>query len=228
MPGVAVAGGTVPLTVRRSPRARRVILRIDVGSGRVVLTVPPKTSVAQALAFAESKKEWIRDRLAVLPPRTAFADAAVVPLFGLDHRVRHAPGLSGGVRVGNREIIVGGAEESVGKRVETWLRRAAQAEIARRVADKAGRLGIRAERVTVRDTHSRWGSCSPAGRLSFSWRLIMAPVWVLDYVVAHEVAHLQERGHGPAFWRTVALLSDDIDGAHRWLRDHGAMLHRFG
>ena len=126
------------------------------------------------------------------------------------------------------EIIVTGQAEHLGRRVEDWLKREARREVEKRAYAKAELLGKRISHITIRDARSRWGSCSPKGRLSFSWRLIMAPRSVIDYVVAHEIAHLVEKNHGFRFWRLVATLTDEMTAARTWLKRHGEALHRFG
>ncbi len=218
----------MPLTVRRSDRARRIILRLDSAGDGATVTVPPGVPFDEGLAMARRKAGWIVARLDALPPRVPFADGAVVPFLGEAHRVRHAPGGRRGVWREDGEIRVSGAAEHLARRLGDWMRREARCVISPRVMDLVARLGRHDVRISIRDPRTRWGSCSARGTLSFSWRLVMAPLPVLDYVVAHEVAHLAERGHGPRFWRTVAGLADDVDWARAWLNCHGAGLHRFG
>jgi len=191
------------------------------------VTVPSGVRVDDAITFVRGRTDWIADRLDSVPAPIAFADGAEVPVLGVAHRVRH----EAGARVVSRqdgEITVGGRAEHLPRRLRDWFRREARREIAPRVAAKAAQLGRKPGRITVRDTRSRWGSCSAAGNLSFCWRLVMAPEAVLDYVVAHEVAHLAERGHGLAFWRVVEGLTDDVATAKAWLRREGPGLHRYG
>ncbi len=221
-------GRAVPLRVRRNARARRLVLTIDAAADGVVVTVPNRVAVRDGVELALSKAGWILNGLDALPPRTPFADGAVVPVLGVDHRVRHCPGRRGAVWRENGEILVAGRPEHLARRLKDWLRRAARREITARVAAKAERLGRTPGRITIRDTRSRWGSCSADGNLSFSWRLVMMPEGVLDYVVAHEVAHLAYRGHGPRFWGTVGRLTNDPGGARAWIRRHGESLYRYG
>ena len=218
----------VLLTVRRHPRARRIILRLAAEGDGAVVTIPERASFDEGVTLARNHAGWIARRLAAIPPRVAFEDGAVLPFLGQDHRLRHHARTFPAVRREGGEIIVAGRAEDLPRRVADWLRRQARVEIGARVGDKAATLGRAPGRITVRDTRSRWGSCSATGNLSFSWRLVMAPVVVLDYVVAHEVAHLTHRDHGPRFWRTVASLTEDVDGSRAWLRRHGRSLHRYG
>jgi predicted metal-dependent hydrolase len=223
-----IAGESVPVRVRVNRRARRLLLRIDPKTREVVLTLPHQRLVGDGLAFASSRAEWLAARFAELPNRIPFADGGWVPLLGEPHRIRHRPGVGGGVRCVGDEIHVAGDVEFLPRRVGDWLRREAKREAGDRSLPLAERIGRRVRRVTVRDNTSRWGSCSADGSLSFCWRLILAPAPVLDYVVAHEVAHLVHRNHGQDFWSLVAELCPDHVGRREWLRAHGAGLHRFG
>jgi predicted metal-dependent hydrolase len=219
------------IVVRLSRRARRLSLRIDVGAGHAVLVQPPRMAAAAVLAFAAARREWIADRLGELPCRIAFDEGAVIPLRGETHVLRFAPDARGGVWRDDGAIVVTGRAEHAPRRLIDWLKSEARAAIAPLARELAAALDRRVAAITVRDTTSRWGSCSRNGRLSFSWRLVLAPMPVLRYVVAHEVAHLRHMNHGPAFWRTVDGLLGDADGgrsARQWLRDHGAVLHRYG
>jgi predicted metal-dependent hydrolase len=218
----------VPLTVRRHARARRIILRLDAGGDGAVVTIPERAPFADGVALARNHADWILGRLAAIPPRVPFVDGAVLPFLGQNHRLRHHARTFPAVRREGGEIIVAGRAEDLPRRVADWLRRQARVEIGKRVGDKAATLGRAPGRITVRDTRSRWGSCSAAGNLSFSWRLVMAPAGVLDYVVAHEVAHLAHPDHGPGFWRAVAGLTGDVAANRAWLRRHGRSLHRYG
>jgi hypothetical protein len=221
-------GGGVDLVVRRSARARRILLQVGQIDGAVELVLPRGTKLREALAFAEQKAAWVERRLDLVLPRVPFDDGAEVPFLGGVMRIRRIdePGVA--ARRCAAELLVPGREDTLPGRVGRWYRGEARREIAARVGDKAHRLGRRPGRITVRDQRSRWGSCSGDGNLNFSWRLILAPEWVLDYVVAHEVAHLAEMNHGARFWRHVGGLCAEPEAARAWLRARGASLHRFG
>jgi predicted metal-dependent hydrolase len=209
-------------------RARRIILRFDHGHGRIVVVLPKRVSLAQGRRFALLNRGWIRDRLDLLPEPIPFRPGLKIPFMGEMLRIRHRPGERGGVWREGEEIIVTGQAEHLARRVEDWLKREARREIEKRAYGKAELLGKRISHITIRDARSRWGSCSPKGRLSFSWRLIMAPRSVIDYVVAHEVAHLRELNHGPKFWRLTAELTRQVEASRAWLNEHGICLHRYG
>ena len=219
--------------VRRHRQARRYTLRIDAASREVVLTMPPRGSLREAREFAQKHGAWIAARLKRLPEAAPFAHGFEVPLRGEPHRIVHRRGLRGTVwtgtdELGNRLLCVAGEPPHINRRISDFLRRAAARELqvaARRYADE---LSVTIKRVSVRDQSSRWGSCSNTGVLSFSWRLILAPPYVLDYLAAHEVAHLVELNHSARFWRLVERVYPDYERAKIWLDVHGTDLHRYG
>jgi predicted metal-dependent hydrolase len=216
------------LLVRRHPRACRASLRLSTDGEGVVVVIPAQGRLEDGVAIARRHADWIRDRLESVPARVPFAEGAAIPVYGRTRVVRHVATGRPGVRENGEMLAVGGSAESVRAQIEAWLRGEARRVVTALAHAKAERLGHPLLRISVRDVRSRWGSCSSAGALSFSWRLILAPPAVLDYVVAHEVAHLAERGHGPAFWRTVARLTEHMDVGRAWLRRHGRNLLRYG
>ncbi len=213
---------------RRSARARRVSLRIRPRDGAVVVTLPPRAGRPAGLALLRTHAEWVADRLASLPVAVPFAEGAIVPVCGVGHLIRHVPDSRGGAWFAAGAIHVAGAPEFLRRRVLDLLRAEARRRLSALVAEKTGRAGLRARRITVKDTISRWGSCAPDGSLAFSWRLVMAPPFVQDYVAAHEVAHLRHMNHGPRFWALVRTLAAEMDPAVAWLHDQGPRLMRIG
>jgi predicted metal-dependent hydrolase len=205
-------------------------LRIDAQDTAVDLVLPPRTSLPRALSFLQANRQWLEDRFAALPPRTSFEPGAAVPILGVLHAIRHLPEARGrgAVWIDKGAICVAGGEEHLTRRVRDFMREMARREMGGRARLLADRIGRKIGRVTVRDTSTRWGSCSADGNLAFCWRLIMAPEPVLDYVVAHEVAHLIEMNHGPRFWKLVEGLATDVDGQRQWLHDNRARLLRIG
>lgn len=224
-----LGGRTVGLRVRRNRRARRILLRADGISDHVTLVLPRGAGLDEGLRFAESRQDWLLARLDALPPRVPFADGAVFPLMDRPVRIQAVAGLRGGARLDGAALHVAGDPDFLARRVTDWLRARAREEVATRAVAMAGRIGRRPRGVTVRDTRSRWGSCSVDGRLSFCWRLVMAPEAVLDHVVAHEVAHLVAMNHGPEFHRCYReVAGGDGEAAEAWLRQDGPGLHRYG
>lgn len=225
---VDAAGEDVTLSVRRSGRARRILLRIDRNARSAELVLPSGASLAEGRKFAESKSLWLRNRLATVPQGKPFAPGSMIPILGEDHELRHTPDRRSGVVQEDGALLVSGEIDFFSRRVTDWLRREAKRRIVELVHEKAARIGRKVRRITVRDQQSRWGSCSSEGNLNFSWRLIFTPPEVLDYVVAHEVAHLQEMNHGPAFWGLVDSLTDHTAHGRSWLRNYGPNLHAYG
>ncbi len=221
---ILIDGRPVTITIRRSRRARRLALKLDRRRAGVELVLPWRAALGRGLCFAEAQADWIAARLADLPARVCLDDGVVVPFRGTEHRLRHLPDAPTGIRVEAREIRVSGPADDLPRRLTLWLKAAARDALIDRALEYAGRLEAEFHGLTVRDARTRWGSCSAAGRLTFSWRLILAPDWVLDYVVAHEVAHLVELNHGPRFWRLVDDLGPDRRLAQAWLKANGARL----
>jgi len=218
----------VPLSVSRHARARRLTLRLDHASGSFHLTLPRRAPLAEGLDFARVNAAWIRAQLEALPAPVPFVDGAVVPYRGEDHVIRHVPWARRGVWREDRAIHVSGFAEHLPRRARDFLKREAERVIGGRAQAKAAAIGRGFERMQLRDPKSRWASCSTSGTLTFSWRLIMTPDYVLDYVVAHEIAHLKHMNHGKRFWTLVDKLTPDTARARAWLNDEGAQLHRYG
>jgi len=225
---VALPGGAARVQWRRSARARRVSLRIDPRDGTVVVTLPPRTGRPAGVALLMDHADWVARRLAALPGAVALEDGAAVPLDGVDHRIRHMPGQRGAVWLEDGEIRVAGDPAFLARRVADFLRAEARRRLCQQVGEKAALSQLRPSRVTVKDTRTRWGSCASSRALAFSWRLVMAPRFVQEYVVAHEVAHLRHMNHGPRFWALVATLTPHTDEAVEWLRTEGPRLMRVG
>jgi predicted metal-dependent hydrolase len=199
-------GIAAPVEIRRHPAARRMTLRVSRARRAVIVT---------------------------LPEPVPFCDGAVVPLRGVPHRIAFT-GRRGHVvtiesaAAGPLRLAVSGATEHAPRRLRDWLAAEARRDLDERVQRHAANLGLRPKRIVVRDQVSRWGSCSTTGALAFSWRLVLAPPFILDYVAAHEVAHLAEMNHGPRFWALVRKTMPAADDAKRWLQVYGMDLHRYG
>jgi hypothetical protein len=217
------------LRIVRNARAKRMTIRVDSVNGGVVLTLPKWVSESEGLKFVSEKSRWIQRQLRSLP----FAEGSVVPYLGEDHEIiafpaLRAPNGNGPVWREDGAIHVAGREEHHPRRIKDWYTRQARELIVPRAREAAAALDRSVSRVSIRDTRSRWGSCSPAGVLSFSWRLVLAPEHVLDYVICHEAAHLRELNHSHRFWTLVNELHPEYETAEAWLRHFGAGLHRFG
>ncbi|HZD88765.1 MAG TPA: SprT family zinc-dependent metalloprotease [Pseudolabrys sp.] len=218
--------------VRRHRQARRYTLRIHSATREVLLTMPPRGNLKEARAFAQKHGGWIAARLGRLPKPAPFVHGTVLPLRGIDHRIVHRRGRGTcWIEIGDdgsRSLCVAGEDVHVARRVHDFLKREAKADLEAASRAAAERLGAKVKRVSIRDQSSRWGSCSTTGVLSYSWRLILAPPFVLDYLAAHEVAHLVEMNHSKRFWRLVDRICPHVTRAKTWLDVHGTDLHRYG
>lgn len=218
----------IEITLRRSARSRRFSLRVNRLDGRVTLTLPVRAREAEALAFAVTQEGWLRRAIAGLPVLAVVTFGTVLPVEG--RMLTIAPGPGRVVRVAGDLLEVPGEAAQVGRRVGAFLKTLARTRLAAASDKYAVQVGRRFATLSLRDPRSRWGSCTEAGTLMYSWRLVMAPPEVLDYVAAHEVAHLVEMNHSADFWAVVARLRPDWKLQRDWLRRQGGALqaYRFG
>lgn len=219
--------------LRRHRRARRYTLRIHPSDREAILTMPPRGTIADAKEFAQRHGGWIAARLGRLPKAAPFQTGTLVPLRGVAHKIVHRAGVRGTVWTETRDsgekiLCVAGGVEHIDRRVHDFLKREARSDLQKASQHYAEQLGVKVKRISIRDQSSRWGSCTSAGSLSFSWRLILAPPYVLDYLAAHEVAHLVEMNHSIKFWRVVGRVCDHVERAKKWLDTSGNDLHRYG
>ena len=248
---VKVKGLGLPILLRRSSRARRVSLQVSEARRGAILTMPLYSSYAEADEFLSRHLDWLKERLAGLAEPVPFTHGAVMPLRGYAHLLRFAgsvrrrgvvwveaaedakaaPAWPQGAGLSLRRLprlTVAGEHEHAPRRLLDWLKRQAHLDLRVRVGAHAARLDLEPSRIFVRDQTTRWGSCSTSGALSFSWRLVLAPPFVLDYLAAHEVAHLAHMNHGRRFWTLAERTMPKHEEARAWLRKHGASLHRYG
>jgi predicted metal-dependent hydrolase len=229
-----VQGIGAPVELRRHAGARRLTLRVSKTRRAVVVTVPSGCRIEEADKFLRTNLEWVRERLGRVPEPVPLADGATIPLRGQPHRVAYVGAARGAIvsrqsPAGETPLLcVAGHAEHAARRLKEWLIAQAHKDLDVCVRRHAADLDVRVRRVSLRDQTTRWGSCSANGFLSFSWRLILAPAYVLDYVAAHEVAHLLEMNHGARFWKLVAGCVPRIEEAKQWLRLEGTDLHRYG
>lgn len=216
------------IILQENPRARRVSVRVDPARRGVVLVKPRRTSRAAALAFALERSDWIIERLAEIATPVPFAVGASIPIRGREHKIVHAPNARRGVWREDGCLNVSGDSAFVARRVKDWFKAEARKTFSPMAHTFARTINRQVRKVSVRDQRSRWGSCTAEGNLSFSWRLLMAPDHVVEYVIAHEVAHLREMNHSDRFWQMVDGLTAHRLTATRWLAAHGLNLHRYG
>lgn len=233
---VAHGGERFRVIVKRVARARRFTLRVRAATRDAVVTMPPRTSWKAVQLFAEQHAAWIADRLGALPDRIPLTVGATIPFRGEPLSIASAEGLRAVAYLDRQTgpdgptavLRVSGTPAEQERRVLAFLKREARAELEAAVARHAAAVGRIPRAVVLRDTRSRWGSCSSTAGLNFSWRLVMAPPVVLDYLAAHEVAHLVHLDHSPAYWAVASRLAPELEWAEAWLRANGPALHRFG
>jgi predicted metal-dependent hydrolase len=235
---ISHAGETYRIALKRIASARRFTLRVRAATRDVVLTMPPRGSIAGARSFVERHAAWIGARLERLPEPKAFDGGEIIPIRGVNHRIVERPRRRGNVWIEPVDravadsklplLCVGAEPAHVARRIKDFLIHEARRDLEAAVARHAAKIGVKPRKISLRDTTSRWGSCSSTGALNFSWRLILAPSYVLDYLAAHEVAHLVHMNHSPSFWKVLGKLSSQVERAEAWLKAHGAGLLRFG
>lgn len=223
-------GSALRLSV--NPRARRISIRIDMRAGEAVAVAPNERRLGDAVAFALSKAEWIAERLSSRAEGTPIEPGATLPYRGGAIRLEATGGAGAARLVEGAEgvrIVSGGEGEAFSRRVTNLLKRVAREALEARTEVHLRALGQKPVTLSINDPASRWGSCSPMSRsIRYSWRVIMAPPEVLDYLAAHEVAHLVHADHSPAYWSVVRSLVGDHRPFRAWLREHGAALHAVG
>lgn len=223
-----VAGRRLPLRIVENDRARRMTLRIDAGGQGLRVTVPPGLARGEVDRFLSRHQGWLEQRLAKVPDRPQVRPGVRIPVRGTPHLIVHEPAKRGTVSLdvqdGIRVLVVHGDRRHLPRRITDFLKREARRDIEALVAKHTEAVGRKARAIRFRDTTSRWGSCTSEGNLSFSWRILMAPAPVIDYLVAHEVAHLREMNHGPKFWKLCKELCPDTERCKAWLKRNGAAL----
>lgn len=219
------------VTVKRSQRARRVALRLDHKERTVNLVVPSRMPLEKAFYFAKTHEKWVREALSHLEPKIAFLNGVTLPIFGKNVTLKIIVDKdlkkTSIIRT-PRTLIVYTNQDDPTNRITTYLKKIAREGLKEMAEEKAMIIRRRISSVTVRDTKTRWGSCAQDRSLSFSWRLIFAPMHAIDYVVAHEVSHLIHMDHGDNFWKLCEALSDNYDKGKNWMHDNGTQLMRYG
>lgn len=227
---VASDGTQVYVRIEVNAKAKRLILRLDERRREAVTVAPSARQIKAAVKFAQERVDWIAEALGRLPEVIPFEDGAMIGLRGEPVCLSiEGTGRLAVLEPGDPPILrVPGAPETFGARVTRYLKKEAKGDISEAVARYSEALGVTASAISLKDTRSRWGSCTADRKLSFSWRLVLAPPRVLDYVAAHECAHMLEMNHSPAFWAHVTHCIPDWKRDRAWLRAHGAGLQSVG
>ncbi|WP_246263137.1 M48 family metallopeptidase [Parasphingopyxis algicola] len=215
--------------MKRHPRARSFRLRVDPRDGRVLLSLPQRSSLTKARQWAETQRDWIEGQLAKLPGIQPIEAGGTVPYRGRDRRIDWAPGRLRTPKLDDDRLTLGGPEEAIGARVLRWLKAEARRILEEETLRYARRAGVEIGRISIGDARSRWGSCAASGNIRYSWRLVMAPPDVLSATAAHEVAHRVHMHHGSEFHALVAeIFGRDPAPERAWLRENGAALYWVG
>ena len=216
-----------PVKLRRSRRAKKLSLTVDAAECCAKLVLPFNVSLKEGRDFLNRESKWVLEEISKIPPRKSFSNGAIFTLLGERCKVQHLPLLPRGVRQEGIDLVVGGYSDP-NERIIEWLKCVAGTSMRAATSSKAQALNLQPPRMSIRDPRGSWGSCSEKGTLSFSWRLVLAPPWIMDYVISHEVAHLLEFNHRKEFWILVAKLCPRYKGARRWLEKNGRTLLRYG
>ncbi len=220
---------TLDVVLKHSNKAKRIGLRLSNNKNQVVVSLPRGTSAAHVNSLLKEARPWITKHLKPKPSQIPFNKDAAIPIFGQEYRITHKDSIRKSIWLEDtsKKIIVHPAYSDPGY-MESWLRHHAKSHLAKLTREYAQQIGQKANRVSVREVISRWGSCSSTGNISYSWRLIFAPIEVSNYVCAHEVSHLKEMSHSPKFWEAVHSLCPDFALHRQWLKKNGHTLFRFG
>ncbi|MEO1745308.1 MAG: M48 family metallopeptidase [Pseudomonadota bacterium] len=224
---IEIGGRTLPLVINENPRAKRLTMRCQPGARGIKITIPPRTPRDVVDGFIVRNDGWLRAQIEKQPDRPNVRDGIKLPIRGVNHVIVHVPG-RGVTDVHDGDagpaLHVRGESRFLARRVADYLKKEAKRDIDALVAHHASKVGKRVKSIRYRDTTSRWGSCSSDGNLSFSWRIMMAPPAVINYLVAHECAHLREMNHGPKFWALCEELCPDTQRSKQWLKRNGGKL----
>lgn len=214
------------MKIVHSSRSRRLTLRIDKKDRMAVLTIPKYCSKKKAVSFVESHQDWVLDNLRKIPEFRNFQNNETISLFGKPYQIVHTD-IRGNTKLDkkNRILYVSGGKEFLHRRVKDFIKKIAQEEFFKRSSQVAEKIGKTVHNVCIKDTKSRWASCSTLNNINYSWRLALAPEYVIRYIVAHEVSHLKHQDHSAYFWALVEYLEKDANKGREWLTENGHLLY---
>ena len=215
------------IKVVRSAQAKRLTLRIDEKARIPVLTIPPRCLTRKAVDFVNAHRDWITNMLARIPVSRSFADGDVISIMGKKYTAGHKPGPRGGPCINQNQLMGCGAKDFMPRRVTDFVKKTAHDRLLELSRQKAALIDRVVHSVSIKDTKSRWGSCSSKSNINYNWRIVLAPAHVIDYLVCHEVSHLRHQDHSPAFWDCVASLCPDYQEGRAWLKVKGKELYRY-
>ena len=209
-----------------SNRSRKLTLRIDKKERIAVLTIPKYCSRKKAVSFVESHQDWVLDNLRRIPEFKSFQENENISIFGKSYQIVHTD-IRGNTRLDkkNKILYISGGKEFLHRRVKDFIKKEALAEFTKRSVEMAEKIGKTVHNVCIKDTKSRWASCSSLNNINYSWRLALAPEYVIRYIVAHEVSHLKHQDHSAYFWALVEFLEEDANKGKEWLTENGHLLY---
>lgn len=216
-----------PLVVSSKLGTRRMSLRIDAKKRTAILNLPRLISYKRAHDFVQKHQAWIESELSKIPSQKLFQDQTTFLLFGQEVTISHLPESLSAPYLQDHVLYLGGDPLFIHRRVKDFIKKSAQKEFLRRSRLYAEQLGVHIASVTIKDTSSRWGSCSSKHNLNYNWRIALAPDFVIDYLMAHEVSHLKHPDHSPAFWHCVKTLYSGSKLGRSWLRVYGGALYEY-
>lgn len=223
---IDIQGQQVEILLIRNKRSKRLTLRQNLSAGNFKLSMPVRGTIAQAQAFCTEHAAWIAEKLSHMQDVVEFKHGHNIPLRGEQFKLIFLDQLRGQTQQIDNELHITGGADFAPRRLTNWLKAEAKKDILVGIQKYEPMLNVKHSKLTIRDTKSRWGSCSSSKALSFSWRLVLAPPDVLDYVVAHELAHILEMNHSAKFWAHVAKVCPHMKPSQNWLKTNGGQLHQ--
>ena len=215
-----------PVTFNKSFRSKSIKITPNLIKKVIKVTYPFYVTKNTAIKFLEENKSWVTAQLELLPSRVIIEDESIITFIGNEYKIRHIPTARRGVWIEKNYIFVSGEKQFLNRRVKDFLKTEFKKYLNQRVKYYADKIDKKVSKISLKDTTTRWGSCVSNGNVAFSWRLCFAPVNIIDYVVAHEVAHLQELNHSNNFWKLVYKICDyNVDEAVKWLAREGLKLY---
>ena len=216
------------INIKKDKRAKRIILKVSNIDGNISITLPKYESEKKGLKFLLKNQEWVLKQLNSFPKKVPFKNLSEIPYMGKMHKIIHLSKSGNLIYIYKNQIIFFGKKENLSKNIKSWLYGKAKNEIIKLANSNVSYLGKKYNKIYIKDLKSSWGICGPSGNISFSWRLILAPKHVMEYIVVHELCHLVEFNHGKEFWQLVTAIFPQRDLSQNWLKINGVKLHMIG
>lgn len=215
------------IKIIKSTQAKRLTLRIDAKERLPILTIPHRCSAKRAIEFVELHRAWLEENLEKIPVAKRFENGEIISIMGKEYTINHCPQKRCGVLIDENNLIVSGSKEFLHRRICDFIKKNAKEELYKKSKILAAKIGCHVNSVSIKDTKSRWGSCSSLENINYNWRISLAPKYVIDYLVAHEVSHLLHQDHSREFWQCVKKLCPNAAKGRLWLKNHGKELYMY-